>query len=251
MLEGFKQLVGVIATPLMLALLIAAVALLLRVLDRRRLSAWLLTFAVLLAYSGATSPVANALLMPLESEYPPLDTGIAPPRSIVVLGSYYSPRDGLPVTSTLGPDGLTRIVEGVRLARLFPEAQLIVSGGAAPGYTPSARGYARLALELGIEPERLRIIDTPRDTKQEAAAIRAMLGSTPFVLVTSAAHMPRAMRLMLAAGARPFAAPTGHRADVSGSWTMRSVLPFASSLRDSEIAMHEYVGLLALSMGLQ
>jgi uncharacterized SAM-binding protein YcdF (DUF218 family) len=251
MLHGVKQLVGMLATPLLLAVLIAASAAIFRLADRRRSSTSLFALAAIVAYFGATSLVANALLLPLERAYPPLHSNIAPaPTHIVVLGSYYAPRDDLPVTAALGSDGLVRIVEGVRLARIFPKAQLIVSGGVVSGYAPSAEGYAKLARELGIASERIRVIDTPRDTKEEAAAVTAMIGSTPFLLVTSAAHMPRSMRLMLAAGARPLAAPTAHRVDVS-RWSWRSLLPFGSSLRNTEAALHEYVGLLALSMGLQ
>lgn len=251
MLHAVKQLVGMIATPLLLALLIAMLATLLRLLNRSRASKGLFVMAVAVAYLGATGLVANALLLPLERQYPPLDTNIAPPRHIVVLGSYYAPRDGLPVTAALGSDGLARITEGVRLARIFPEAQLIVSGGTVSGYAPSAQGYSRLARELGVAPDRIKVIDTPRDTKEEAAAIAALLGSTPFLLVTSAAHMPRAMRYMLSAGARPLAAPTAHRVDATQGWDWRSLLPFASALRNSEAALHEYVGLLAIQTGLQ
>jgi uncharacterized SAM-binding protein YcdF (DUF218 family) len=252
MMHAVKQLVGALATPLGLALAVALLGWLARMLGRRRLSVALLVSAAVWIYLAATMPVANALLAPLEMRYPPLRTD----RSlhvayIVVLGSHYAPRDGLPVTATLGPDGLARIVEGVRLARVFPEARLVVSGGAAAGHMPSARGYSMLAGELGIAPVKLVLVEAPRDTGEEAAAIVKLLGSSPFLLVTSASHMPRAMKLMTMAGARPVAAPTAHRADPSLAWSWRSLLPLASALRGTEIALHEYLGLLALTIGLQ
>ncbi len=252
MMYGVKQLVGAIATPLALALIIASFALLARGFGRRRLGTWLVSSAVLIAYLGATTPVSNLLLRPLETRYPSLDTAQVPAFThIVVLGSYYGPREDIPVTAALGPEGLVRIVEGVRLAHVFPAARLVVSGGAPAGFSASAVGYAKLARELGVATDKIIIVDTPRDTKQEAAEVVKLLGATPFVLVTSASHMPRAMRLMLAAGARPIPAPTGHRFDRSQAWTWRSLLPFAAALRNSEVALHEYVGLLALSIGLQ
>lgn len=252
MMHAIKQLVSGFATPLGLALIVALLGWLARACGARRLSAGLLVSSVAWAYLSATPPVATALLVPLETRYQPLQTAQAPALGhIVVLGSYYAPRDGYPVTSTLGLDGLTRIVEGVRLSRVFPEAKLVVSGGPVGGAQASADGYARLASELGVDPARLIVIDTPRDTKEEAAAVVKLLGAKQFALVTSASHMPRAMRLMVDAGARPLAAPTAHEADPSYAWTWRSLLPFASALRASEMAMHEYVGLLALSMGVQ
>jgi uncharacterized SAM-binding protein YcdF (DUF218 family) len=252
MMQALKQLVGVLATPLVLALVGLLLGGLARAFGRRRLAIWLCVSAAALVYFLATPLMATALLAPLERSYPPLR--VEPEleiRHVVVLGSYYAPRDGLPVTATLGADGLARIVEGVRLARMFPEAKLVVSGGSAPGHMPSALGYAQLAQELGIDSDRLAVIDSPRNTAEEAAAIARMLGSSTFVLVTSASHMPRAMQLMRSAGARPLAAPTAHRADRSGIWRWRALLPAASSLRGSELALHEYVGLFALSIGLQ
>lgn len=251
-MHAVKQLVGALATPMGLALIVVMLGCLARALDRRRLGAGLLAAAMVGVYLAATTPISNALLTPLETRYPPLRVEQAPRVDyIVVLGSHYAPRDAFPVTAALGSEGLARIVEGVRLARVFPEAKLVVSGGAVGGYQPSALGYAALARELGVDATRLIIIDSPRDTGEEVAAVVKLLGATPFVLVTSASHMPRAMQLMSAAGARALAAPTAHRADPARAWTWRWLLPLASALRGSEVAFHEYIGLLALSMGVQ
>jgi hypothetical protein len=58
--------------------------------------------------------------------------------------------------------------------------------------------------------------------------------------------MPRAMALSHREGLHATAAPTGNLT-ASSSW---SPLPSGSSLRDSETALHEYEGLLALAMGI-
>lgn len=251
-MHAIKQLVGALATPMGLALIVAMLGWLARAFDRRRLSAGLFVAALAWLYLAATAPFSDALLTPLETRYPPLRTEQTPQVAyIVVLGSHYAPREALPVTAALGSEGLARIVEGVRLARVFPEARLVVSGGAVGGYQPSALGYAALARELGLDGNRMVVIDSPRDTAEEAAAVVKLLGATQFVLVTSASHMPRAMQLMSAAGARALAAPTAQRVHPDIAWTWRSFLPRASALRGSEMALHEYIGLLALSMGLQ
>ena len=132
---------------------------------------------------------------------------------IVVLGSGYEPRDGIPVTAALDEAGLVRIVEGIRLMRRLGATRLVVSGGAPPGQGRSAIGYAQLARELGVSDSSLVILDTPRDTAAEARVVVELLGQSPFVLVTSAFHMPRAMRLMQRVGAHPIPAPTGQLAD--------------------------------------
>jgi hypothetical protein len=60
--------------------------------------------------------------------------------------------------------------------------------------------------------------------------------------------MPRAMQLMHRAGALPIPAPTGHRVLGSGYHSYRFFIPGSYNLRKTERAMHEYLGLLALTM---
>jgi uncharacterized SAM-binding protein YcdF (DUF218 family) len=81
------------------------------------------------------------------------------------------------------------------------------------------------------------------DTKEEAKSVFALLGKSQFVLVTSAYHMPRAMRLMELAGAHPIAAPTGQLAARRIDFGARAWIPSSTSLRRTEHAIHEYIGL--------
>jgi uncharacterized SAM-binding protein YcdF (DUF218 family) len=251
MLFAIKKIVGAFIAPLAFALLLVVVAQACRMLRRYRAANYLFLAAFAFAYLASIDPVGSVLLHQLEQQHPALriDLTTAQVQSIAVLGATFEPREGLPVTAGLDEDGLVRIVEGVRLAHQFPQARLILCGGALPGATPSSHGYRALARELGIAEERLTIIDHPLDTGAEALALRDLLGSSPFVLVTSAYHTPRAMRLMERAGARPMAAPTGHLSD---DWRFgwRSVLPSSGGLAKTERALHEYAGLVALSVGI-
>ncbi len=115
---------------------------------------------------------------------------------VVVLGGGYTPHDGVPVTAALDEDGLVRITEGIRLVRRLKNAHLVVSGGAPPGHMPPALGYALLARDLGVDTSSLIVLDNSRDTAAEAKTVFSLLGSKPFLMVTSAYHMPRAMSLM-------------------------------------------------------
>ena len=166
-------------------------------------------------------------------------------RDIVVLGSGYAPDNRIPVTGALDADGLARIVEGVRLAHSRPDSRLLVSGGAPPGFAPGARGYARLATEMGIDGASIVVMDRALNTEQEAAEVAAMMGQSPFILVTSAFHMPRAMRLMRAAGANPLPAPTGNLVHLRRDAEGIPLMPGSRGLRKTEAALHEYLGLAA------
>jgi len=247
-----KWVAELLCKPLLLAFVIAGVGLLFLRSSRRRSGAGIIAVAAALAYLASTSLVGNALISPLEHEYPTFAPAQAlGARDIVVLGSGYEPRDDIPVTGALDADSLARIVEGVRLARLRPGSRLIVSGGAPPGFTPSALGYARLATDLGIRQSALVVTDRALDTAQEARDIFALVGRAPFILVTSAYHMPRAMRLMRRAGADPLPAPTGQMLHAPEGAERVGLLPGSRGLHKTEAALHEYLGLAAITLGLQ
>lgn len=230
----------------------AAASAALLMFGRRRAALFFAIAAAGTVYGSSTNLVGDALLEPLETEYrsPPLDQLPNPVDFVVVLGSGYSPRDGVPVTGSLADDGLARIVEGVRIFRRLPAARLVVSGGAADGQSPSAVGYAILAQELGVERKELEIVESPLDTHQEAQAVSSVVGARRFILVTSAYHMPRAMRLMNLAGLHPIAAPTGQLAHAPPLTGWGKFMPTSGGLRKSERAIHEYLGLVALHWGI-
>jgi uncharacterized SAM-binding protein YcdF (DUF218 family) len=102
-----------------------------------------------------------------------------------------------------------------------------------------------LARDLGINPGSIVVLDTALDTRQEAQAIAALIGSAPFVLVTSAYHMPRAMLEMRRAGVAPVPAPTDQLVGGAEAASWRAWLPSSSGLRKTERALHEYLGLAA------
>lgn len=249
-----KQWVGAWLMPLPIAALLLAAGCLLKALGRRRLA---ITSFVLSAAAGlpaALGSVGNGLLHPLETRYPAVVDAAAlagSPRYIVVLGSSYRPRDDLPVTSALDSVSLVRLVEGVRLFRQLPGSLLVVSGGAVAGNPPVALGYARAAVELGVPAESILRMDDVLDTSVEIRTLHQRVGGSTVLLVTSAAHMPRAMEYCARYGVRAIAAPTGHLAEPFSAWTSRTwLLPSATQLRKTEMALHEYLGLLALRLSL-
>jgi uncharacterized SAM-binding protein YcdF (DUF218 family) len=246
LLHDLKQCCALLCAPLVVALVLAILACAAWLRGRRQLALCGYLAAILLSLAASTSLVGGALLAPLEHRYATL---IDPPplRYVVVLGSDYRPGGGLTDASALDPEGLRRIVEGVRLMRRLSGAHLVVSGGAPPGRPQAAQGYARVAASLGIAPESIILLGGSLDTHAEAQAVVRLLGKTPFILVTSAAHMPRAMALMQRAGAAPLAAPTGQLSESDG---LGALLPGSRGLSASERALHEYEGLLAMKVGL-
>lgn len=195
-------------------------------------------------------PVAEGLLSPLENRHPPLAAAAALDGvvAVVVLGGIWWPDARWPISSQLGESTAIRLLEGVRLLRTLPGARLIVSGASWRGrLDPVARGYAQAAEELGVPPNRILKLESPMDTGQEAEAVRTVLGMTqPFVLVTSASHMPRAVAHFRMVGLDPIPAPTERLTGRATRGRLEDWLPSATQLRYTELACYQYLGLLAL-----
>ena len=245
---ALKRLIDALVSPLALAALLFIAALVFRGINRRRVAAMLAGFSVGVGYLGSTPLAGTLLLAPLESRFSlPSDRELAGVQYVVVLGSSYRPLPGRSSTSALDEEGLRRVVEGVRLHRRLAGSTLIFSGGSPVGGDAPATGGARLALELGVDGRSILTLKAALDTREEARDIARMLGNQRFVLVTSAAHMPRAFEYLRRAGALPIAAPTGQRADGGIHWAL--LVPSSRGLRMTEIALHEYLGLLAQRFG--
>lgn len=246
-----RHVVDLLTMPLVLTFILLLVAAFLRWRGHRRASLVTAVSGVVLLYLCALAPVANGLLTPLEC-YPALDDAHLPKgiAGIAVLGASFRPRDGTPITSQLSLAGLARVAEGVRLAKHYGDVRLVLSGGVPPGYgdAPSGRGYAIFARDMGTDPASIVVFDQPENTADEVRALTKLFGTSPFLLVTSAAHMKRAMKLFEGTGAHPIPAPTDQRVrpatGFGGRW-----LPKPEHLGSTEIALHEYLGLLAISAG--
>jgi uncharacterized SAM-binding protein YcdF (DUF218 family) len=83
-------------------------------------------------------------------------------------------------------------------------------------------------------------------TQEEAELIREIVGTAPFVLVTSDYHMPRAMMLFKALGMNPIPAPSGQcgRTEGESRFSPGRLFPNAANLVTADVAVHEYLGIL-------
>jgi uncharacterized SAM-binding protein YcdF (DUF218 family) len=253
-----KKLVSSCLMPLPLCLGLLVCGLLLSFSGRRQRLGRFLTLAgasLLLLFSNRI--VSARLLRPLEARYPAIPevaAGALPPaplsgcRFVAVLGSGHGDIPGLSATNQLSTAGLARIVEAVRILRLLPEARLVVSGPGEPGRPSHAEVLAQAARSLGVSPERIILIDTARDTEDEALAFARVVGRDRTALVTSASHMPRAAHLFRKAGVDFVACPADFvaRSGTELRWTNSGW--DSESLGRTTIALHEWLGLAWLRL---
>ncbi|MDB6126779.1 MAG: hypothetical protein JWM35_675, partial [Verrucomicrobia bacterium] len=141
------------------------------------------------------------------------------------------------------PAAASRLVEGVRLARLLPEASLVVSGPSAGDGDTHASVLAAAAISLGVDPRRIIQIDTARDTDDEVQEIKLRLGpQAHFALVTSAWHLPRAVALMRCAGLDPLPCPADFLTRANRDSRASDWLFDLSGLERSTWAIYERLG---------
>jgi uncharacterized SAM-binding protein YcdF (DUF218 family) len=195
---------------------------------------------VLLGFSNIYS--SNALLRPLEHRYPPLVVVHSGPGApaitfIAVLGGLANDDPHVPISSHIASHLMVRLIEGVRLHDEIPGSKLILSGG-----PDSAEGMAKMAEALGVSMTDIQQLAAPRDTEEESQQIAPIVGPQPFILVTSASHMPRAMGLFRKRGMQPIAAPTDYLAPYR-RLEPDDLAPDGYKLYQSQIAIYEYLGL--------
>ncbi len=202
------------------------------------------------------SPLAEFLMRSLEKRYPPM---LSPPQSprvdrIVVLSGYGEARTTFPVTSNLSGETMNRLAEGIRLYRLSTGAKLIVSGGVAGARgTPVAALMAEFLRQQGVPHEDVLEEGLSRNTYENLFEVRKLLGSRPFVLVTSACDLPRAVAVARRLGMNPIPAPASFWAlqhypanmgvlDGIVEFVTGFAHPSVARLARIQWAYHEYVG---------
>ncbi len=252
MLDVIKPLVAAIFMPLPLAAFLVLLGGLLLVLGRGLLGRFLVVLALVVVVAASWAPVADRLLGPLERTHAPVQDPLTHEdvMAVVVLGAAWSTDLQAPASIQLSDSAVERLWEGLRLLAALPQARLVVSGGTRQeNRLPMAQGYAEAAQALGVDPARIVVLDTPLDTAQEAYAVRAALAEGErFFLVTSASHMPRAVRHFQRVGLDPVPAPTRFKTRRNPPNALRYWLPSGDELHKTERAIYEYLGLLALEL---
>ncbi len=151
-------------------------------------------------------PSGTLLLRVLENRFPSAALGDEAPTGIIVLGGAVDQVIGAARGQVAITNAATRITEAVVLARRYPGARIVYSGGSnalVAEIGSEAADAKRLWVSMGVDPSRITLEDRSRNTVENAEFSRDLLQPKTgqrWLLVTSAYHMPRAMGLFRAAG---------------------------------------------------
>ncbi len=236
-------------SALLLILLLAASVLLWT--RHQKAARGLVVASAVLLLVGGLLPLSTWLILPLEERFQRADLTGRDIDGIIVLGGGEDARIAKARNVHALNEAGERMTEALALARRFPQATLVFTGGAAAVlYPPSIEADAakRFLQDFGItERNRLVLEAKARNTWENALYTRALLKPKPgerWLLVTSAWHMPRAMGAFRKAGFAVEPWPVDYRtAGVSDRWRLLEAP--SEGLRRLETALHEWVGLVA------
>jgi uncharacterized SAM-binding protein YcdF (DUF218 family) len=198
----------------------------------------------------STPAISDILLEPLELCFPALEVEQCPQADAVVIVSG-NIINGVNRTGVQWGPSASRFHDGVRLVLQRRATLLVVAGAESQQRGQASQGeiLCDAAVARGLGRERVLITDRVSTTAEEARAVGALCrerGIRSIILVTSAWHMARAMRLFSRMGLAVVAFPTDQRVHAHARLTIARFLPRARTLANSDAAIHEYWGLLWL-----
>jgi len=244
-----SKIFGFFALPSNVLIAVGLAGVLLLLTRYRRLASWLVVTSLVLIAVAGLSPLGNALILPLEQRFPPCDASRAP-DGIVVLGGAISPDISVARGAIVLNEAAERITVAVELARRYPDARIIFSGGSAAlifDQGAEAAIAVRQFEALGIARDRITAEEQSRNTVENAVFSRLLAHPKPterWLLITSAFHMPRAIAAFRAAGFPIEACPVDWRTRGPIDAT-RPFWSLGDGLSRTDSAVHEWVGLLA------
>jgi uncharacterized SAM-binding protein YcdF (DUF218 family) len=245
-----SKILGFFALPSNVLVAIGLVGLILLCTRFTRLASWLIVTSIVLIAICGLSPLGNVLILPLEQRFPPWDPSRGPPDGIIVLGGAIIPDVSAARGTVALNEAAVRITATAELARRYPNARIIYSGGNAAvlfdGGVEAAIAVGAFAA-LGIARDRITAEEQSRNTIENAVFSRLIAQPQPgerWLLVTSAFHMPRAIAAFRAAGfaVEPYPVDWRTRGSID---VLRPFGSLGDGLRRTDTAVREWVGLAA------
>ena len=217
---------------------------------RRRWGPRLGWAALLVLLLQGWEPLPDALIRQLEARHPEVAASapLAGYAGVVVLGGALEPAyvwqgHSQPALN----EAAERMTAALPLLQQTPGLRLLFTGGDGElfaGSLTEAQRAARFFARMGIAPERLLLESASRTTYENAVFSARLPGvdpQRPWLLLTSAWHMPRAMASFQKAGWNVTPYPVDFRTGGTTPWTEYSL---AEGARKWHLLLHELVGLL-------
>ncbi len=210
----------------------------------------IVSLSIIILLATGLSPLGNWLLLPLEGRFVPPreDKRVEAPHGIIILGGAVDTIVTKARRTAAVNNAGERLIEAAILAKRFPEARILFSGGSGRIFyerMSEADVVRRLFSQMGIHADRLLFENKSKNTWQNAIYTREILhkdSHKKWLLVTSAYHMPRAIGCFRKAGINVIPWPVDFR--TRGIRDIYRVFNRASEgWRRVDIATREWIGL--------
>jgi uncharacterized SAM-binding protein YcdF (DUF218 family) len=209
----------------------------------------LIVLGLALIIAVGLSPLGLVMLRTLEDRFPAWDDSRGAPTGFVILGGALD-ADMSAARRTPALDGSAeRLTIVAELARRYPGARFIYSGGSGSlfGGEAEADYVVPLFESFGIDKARVVIERKSRNTAENAEfskPLAAPKAGDRWVVVTTGTHMPRAIGAFRAAGFDVEAFPVDWRTRGADE-AFAANLVFLGGLSAFDAATREFVGLMA------
>jgi len=243
-----SKLLPLLVLPIGLVIELLLLALLFVIKGWKKTSAVLLVSAMLLLWAASMPYVADRLMGRLEKDYPAvMMTEVPVSKCIVVLGGVVAPVLPPRVDVDMS-EAIDRVRKAAQLYRAHRGEVIIVTGGNqpwSPFAQPEAESVKTLLLEWGVPASAIVLEGSSRNTRENAVYSMELLrehGCGTPLLVTSAAHMKRAVAVFANLGAPVFPVSADVRVINNPKLTVFDFLPDAAALQTTTEAMREWLG---------
>jgi len=212
---------------------------------QRRTALYWIGAAVLL-YLSSIPLISDFLMRSLENQYQP-PAQISGDVLILLGGGATLDTPNLGAKGHLLPIASNRLLTCLQLYQRF-QLPIIVSGGQVYKTTGcEALISQRILLDLGVPGDKIFIEDDSLNTTQNAENVKQILKQNHFqqpILITSAFHLPRAVRQFQKLGIKVTPYPADYHTNVSFQFSSRQLVPSSIALNEVCLALKEYLGLL-------
>lgn len=205
---------------------------------------WVTIPLAILAFMLFPKPI-HYLVAKEERKFPTWESEKKAAPYILVLGAGGTPEPELSPMQRISGSPYFRVMQGIRIWQQVPEALLVFSSAGRPGYPSQAEMYAEVAREWDVPDSVIRIVPTPKTTKEEARDFKlAFPEAESVILVTTALHIPRAKKIFEKLGLEVVPAPSDFRVKRHPDGEKFGWLPSLEAMMMWQGYLHEKVGFL-------
>jgi uncharacterized SAM-binding protein YcdF (DUF218 family) len=243
-----SKILPVFVMPLGVVFVLLLVALMLVRYGKRRSSVGALALAMAVLWVASMPLTARLAYRNIESHYPPTPLDQVPAGGcIIVLGGVVA-APILPRVDIEMNDAIDRVYKAAELYRAGKAPYVIVTGGNQP-WSETGTAEAELIREVlmgwGVPEDVIFLEGSSRNTRENALYSRNIINSIACespLLVTSAAHMPRAVAAFDNVGVRVTPVATDVRIAGAALPALMDFIPSASALAMTSDAIREWIG---------